>query len=92
MFFTLSVLLKRAFTQSAVKPSTIQQNFLIIAGGIMYGGLLELMQNYCYTDRSGSWFDFLANSLGATAGALLFLKLCTADGKWTIFHRFLKKQ
>ena len=47
-------------------------------GPIAMSGLLELMQCYCTTNRSGEWLDFAANSLGATLGAgigLLIWKL-----------------
>ena len=44
---------------------------------ILMGGLLELLQEYATTTRNGDWFDFAANTLGATLGAgigLLLLK------------------
>lgn len=31
----------------------------------LMGGLLELLQAYCTTTRSGEWLDFLADSIGA---------------------------
>ena len=34
------------------------------------GGLLELIQAYCTTTRSGEWLDFLADSLGALLGTV----------------------
>lgn len=30
-----------------------------------YGGILELMQHFFILDRTGDWFDFIANALGA---------------------------
>jgi VanZ family protein len=39
---------------------------------ILYGGLLELAQTYLTTSRCGSWYDFIANSLGAFMAWLLF--------------------
>ena len=42
------------------------------------GGLLELIQAFCTTTRSGEWFDFWADSLGALLGTgvgLLIKKL-----------------
>lgn len=36
---------------------------------IAMGGLLELMQAYLTTCRSGEWLDFVANSIGAVVGA-----------------------
>mgnify|MGYP002552457926 FL=1 len=35
------------------------------------GGIIELMQAYCTTTRSGDWLDFLANTLGVILGNLL---------------------
>ena len=33
---------------------------------ILMSGLLELLQRYCTTNRSGEWLDFAANSTGVT--------------------------
>lgn len=87
MFLILCVLIKRAWALSENKPRPSMQNFIVIPCCMIYGGMLELMQNYCYTDRSGSWFDFLANSIGAIAGALLFLKLFSAEGEFLFFSK-----
>ena len=38
---------------------------------VALGGLMELMQAYCTTYRSGEWLDFLADSLGALIGFLI---------------------
>ncbi len=38
---------------------------------IIMGGLLELMQAYLTTCRSGDWIDFVANSIGVAIGSLL---------------------
>jgi hypothetical protein len=35
---------------------------------VLYGGALELMQNYFFIDRTGDWFDFIANSVGCLIG------------------------
>ena len=39
-----------------------------VAGMVMLGGLMELMQAYCTTTRSGEWLDFWADSLGVLVG------------------------
>lgn len=39
---------------------------------IAYGGMLELMQFYIFSQRSGDWLDFIANSTGCLAGLLLY--------------------
>jgi hypothetical protein len=82
MFFILIVLLRQAWTKNNLSLTIFLQNVIAVSAGITYGGTLELMQHYCYTDRSGSWFDFLANSMGAIAGSLLFNKLVNANGSF----------
>ncbi len=86
MFFVLTALFKSGIVQSHHFVST--HNKILIVAAIAYGALLELMQSYCYTDRSGSWFDLLANSLGAMAGVYFFNKLFDNAGK----PLFLKKK
>ena len=39
------------------------------------GGLMELLQAYCTTTRSGEWLDFWADTLGVMLGTLLGLLL-----------------
>ncbi len=34
---------------------------------IVYGGLIEILQAECFAGRSGDWYDFLADVLGALA-------------------------
>ena len=40
---------------------------------VLYGGLIEIMQDTIFIHRSADWFDFLANSIGAIAGLLVYL-------------------
>ncbi len=40
---------------------------------IVMGGLLELLQAYATTYRSGEWMDLLANTIGVVAGNVLAL-------------------
>ncbi len=42
---------------------------------ILMSGIIELMQEYCTTTRSGEWFDFAANSTGVTLAALVGILL-----------------
>lgn len=44
---------------------------------ILMSGLLELLQAYATTTRSGEWLDFAANSLGVTLGAVFGLIVMT---------------
>ncbi len=49
------------------------------------GGVIELLQAYCTTNRSGDWLDFAANSLGVLLTAVLGFTLYR---KW-FFHKKL---
>ena len=78
IFFIQQVLLMRGFK--------LQNSFLFLHKNyrlipfiicIAYGGLLEIMQSYCFSDRSGDVLDFTANSMGCLVGMLLFHKLQT---------------
>ena len=40
---------------------------------IAMGGILELMQAYLTTFRSGEWLDFVANTIGVCLGTVLGL-------------------
>ena len=50
--------------------------YLIFVLAIAYGGLLEIMQAKVFSERSGDWLDFIANSFGCLM-ALLFYKKTT---------------
>ena len=40
---------------------------------IMMSGLIELMQAYCTTNRSGDWWDMAANTLGVVVAWIVFV-------------------
>ncbi len=42
-------------------------------GLIAMSGVIELMQAYCTTNRSGEWLDFAANTTGVGLGTLIGL-------------------
>lgn len=46
----------------------------IIFGCIAYGGMLEIMQATVFSQRSGDWLDFIANSFGCCMGLWFFSK------------------
>ena len=41
---------------------------------VAYGGLLEIMQATIFSQRSGDWLDFIANSFGCFMGLWFFNK------------------
>ena len=60
--------------QSNLKFALLHPSGVSFAFAIFYGGLIELYQAYILTDRTGDWFDFIANSIGAYIGMRIFLK------------------
>ena len=44
---------------------------------VIMGGLLELLQAYCTTTRSGDWLDFAANTIGVTLAAVIMVPIAT---------------
>ena len=38
---------------------------------LIYGGLVELLQEYCTQHRGGEWLDFAANSAGVIIAAVI---------------------
>ena len=62
------------------------QRIRVFIGGIVlpiaFSGIIELLQEYATTNRSGDWADMIANSIGVILAALL--------GQF-IFPRWIKK-
>jgi len=56
---------------------------LLLWGGmamVALGGLMELLQAYCTTTRSGEWLDFWADSAGVLIGILIGMLM------WFVFR------
>lgn len=51
---------------------------------ILFGGLIELLQEYCTTYRGGEWTDFAADAAGAILASLI--------GYYALRHRWLGKR
>ncbi len=45
---------------------------LIVLFGIIYGGFMEILQHYIFINRSGNWYDFLANTFGTILGIVSY--------------------
>lgn len=56
------------------RPLAFRLSRLWLIAGValsLMGGLLELIQAYCTTTRSGEWLDFVADSIGALGICLI---------------------
>lgn len=48
---------------------------------VAMSGLIELVQAYCTTTRSGDWMDVLANAIGGLLGVLLSCRVIKNRGR-----------
>ncbi len=49
--------------------------WIVIIGLSALGGLMELLQAYCTTTRSGEWLDFSADTVGVLLGTAIGIML-----------------
>ena len=47
----------------------------VLVAMVALGGLIELLQAYCTSTRSGEWLDFWADSIGVVIGTVIGLAL-----------------
>ena len=51
---------------------------IITLAAITYGGIIELLQRYIFTWRSGEWNDLFADAVGASMGAFSIITIVKA--------------
>jgi len=61
--------------KEARKPNLRALFWVAFVSMILLGGLVELLQAYATTTRSGEWLDFWADSIGVLLGTALGLLL-----------------
>lgn len=85
-YFILTMLLFRGIYLSFSSPLNIKVIVSVLLA-VIYGGIIELAQEYVVGGRTADIFDFLVNILGAVVG----ISLC-----WTLvnkgFERFYVKE
>jgi VanZ family protein len=71
VFFILVYLLLRAFRKEG-SPEFLKRHavFIALLVSIFYGGILEILQEAVFSERSADLYDFIANSFGAVAAPL----------------------
>lgn len=78
IFFTLTVLLVKG---TSLNKSIIKKDLIVIViACAAYGGFLELLQEFFFTDRTGSVPDFIANTFGSLLG--IFFYPWVKNNKW----------
>jgi len=72
MYSILSFLLFIAFNKQFFNnEKRFRIKIIIVFLSISYGGVMEILQEYIFINRSGSWIDFIANSVGSILGVLI---------------------
>ena len=66
------LLLKASYKQYTIINMRLKVNIFVILFGILYGGVMELLQHYVCIKRSGNLYDFTANGIGVIIGVLMF--------------------
>ena len=73
IFFVLEILYLRGFMMQSSAPLLKKHAKVIVTlFCIFYGGALEVMQTLFFSERSGDWMDFIANSFGCVVALSLF--------------------
>ena len=54
--------------KEARRPNLQALFMFAFVGMILLGGIMELLQTYCTTTRSGEWLDFYADTVGVLLG------------------------
>lgn len=71
MYFVLAILLFKSIKQISEQNLFNKYPYiftLIIC--VLYGGIIEIMQEYIFTGRSMDLYDFIANSIGVALGLI----------------------
>lgn len=73
MYLILSFCLLLPFSiQLTDKKKRLKLGCFVVLFGVFYGGFMEVLQKNIFINRSGDWYDFFANSLGALLGVLFY--------------------
>jgi VanZ family protein len=72
IFFMLTVLWLLYLYK--INKQSVFVTVVIMLFCIVYGGLLEIMQATLFSNRSGDWLDFIANTFGCILALLIFTK------------------
>ncbi len=80
IYFLAALLIYGGFIRYQFKNPISRKNlWFIVLTCILYGGILELVQEFMVPSRSGDWFDFFANTCGSIIAVLIV----------RLFHRII---
>lgn len=73
IFAVFTVILRVGFKRQRSFPGIAYRSaWISLLVAIVYGGILELVQDIFFEDRTSEYLDFIANTIGAFLGLLLF--------------------
>ncbi|MBL4593729.1 MAG: VanZ family protein [Flavobacteriales bacterium] len=73
VYSVLSVCLLIAWNKQYMnKKNRLKLSLAVVFIGAFYGGFMEFLQDNIFINRSGNWFDFIANTIGAIMGVLMY--------------------
>lgn len=64
LYFGLSALLFYDYSWKNERASSLKKMLIIILLPVLYGGVIEILQETFFPPRSADWFDFIADALG----------------------------
>lgn len=67
MYMVLGVVFTLDLKRDGVRLPTAALPALVLPS--LYGGLIEILQEYCFAPRTGEWLDWAADIAGVMAGA-----------------------
>ncbi|MCM1034262.1 MAG: VanZ family protein [Paludibacter sp.] len=74
MYLVLAACLTQALVRTKHQGITLYVTALL--SPIIYGGMIELLQEYYFPPRTGDWWDWLADIIGVFIGVILTLRVC----------------
>lgn len=75
MFGVLFILLAYGWEKQATpRYHKVTSRILIFLASAIYGGGIELLQDRVFINRTGSWWDFIADCIGIGLGVFVYSK------------------
>lgn len=67
LFFVLTILVSYGLIKNTGKMN-LATGLAVFTGGVIFGGLIEILQLYIFTWRSGEWADLFCDTVGIGMG------------------------
>ncbi len=72
MYFFLAFVFYKDYTHNRVFDHKKYHFFLLFLYPLLYGGFIEIIQEYCTQNRGAEWLDWLADGVGVLLGLLVY--------------------